>query len=757
MKSGSSIRVLIAVLLCLFAFPMQVSALQTIDLDSDLTAETLVNSLLGKGVEVSNITFTGANVAAGSFDEGQDAGIGLNAGVILSSGKVGDVIGPNDYADTSNENEQPGDTDLDVLINASTNDAAVLEFDFVPVGSSISFRYVMGSDEYPEYLDYSDVFGFFLDGENIALLPGTTTPVSITNINHHTNSEYYISNSDDNPEHNIQCDGFTVVLEVLANVTPGQSHHIKLAVADKSDYAFDTWVFIEGGSFISGTDVAVSVTAPTDPQLNASASYSIVVNNFGPHKAEDVEAIIRLPDTVSFGNASVTQGTWAENNGILTCNIGTMEKEEIVTVTLNVQVKSLPLDTCIAQVSSSSFDLDFTNNNDPEYHSPIAKNDSYSADQGTSLNINSQTGVLSNDESVSVYDKTAELVNYVSHGSLTLNSDGSFKYTSETDYVGEDSFTYKVFDKKTYSDVATVTIMVNEAPVRIAFSLSNYTVHVSQSVVEIIASLSKISSNTITVDYATSDGTATAGSDYAAANGTLTFNPGEISKTFAVTILDNGVDEHDEMFNITLSNPANAALGTLVNSQVKITRQQSLAPVITQPDSGTSLADSVITVRGTTDTGATVEIFVNGVSQGTTLASSSGRFSLSGVQISQGENAVTAVATNAYGVLSEVSDAVTVSLDPRPEPPGGLATAPGDTVATITWNANSESDIQGYHIYRDGQRLNHELLTETTFTDSCLTNGRAYSYTVTAVDSNESESLQTDSVTGTPVAGTAWE
>jgi len=291
----------------------------------------------------------------------------------------------------------------------------------------------------------------------------------------------------------------------------------------------------------------------------------------------------------------------------------------------------------------------------------------------------------------------------------------------------------------------------------VAFSSSDYTVHVVQERAEITVILSEVSSNTVTVDYATGNGTATAGSDYTAVSGTLTFNPGETGKTFTVPILDNGTDTHDETFNVILSNPAHANLGTPASSQVKITRAQGVAPVITRPAPDTAFADSEITVRGNTDSGATVEIFVNGVSQGTDLASASGYFSLSGVRISQGENAITAVATNAYGVTGPASEPVNVTLDPRPEVPGGLTTAPGDTVATITWNANSEPDIHGYHIYRDGQRLNYELLTETTFTDSCLTNGREYTYTVTAVDANESESLKTSSVKISPVAGTAWE
>ncbi|RLC10516.1 MAG: hypothetical protein DRI57_20270, partial [Deltaproteobacteria bacterium] len=83
--------------------------------------------------------------------------------------------------------------------------------------------------------------------------------------------------------------------------------------------------------------------------------------------------------------------------------------------------------------------------------------------------------------------------------------------------------------------------------------------------------------------------------------------------------------------------------------RINLGGEQGPAPTITRPaTTDTAFADSEITVRGNADPGATVEIFVNGVSRGTALASSSGRFSLSGVQISQGENAVTAVATNAY-------------------------------------------------------------------------------------------------------------
>ena len=73
--------------------------------------------------------------------------------------------------------------------------------------------------------------------------------------------------------------------------------------------------------------------------------------------------------------------------------------------------------------------------------------------------------------------------------------------------------------------------------------------------------LSRASSRTVTVDYATSDGTAVAGSDYTAASATLTFNAGETSQTVQVTVLTDSEDESQETLTLTLSNPSQATLG----------------------------------------------------------------------------------------------------------------------------------------------------------------------------------------------------
>ena len=107
-----------------------------------------------------------------------------------------------------------------------------------------------------------------------------------------------------------------------------------------------------------------------------------------------------------------------------------------------------------------------------------------------------------------------------------------------------------------------------------AISVSDATVQEAEGAVLVFtATLSHASSRTVTVDYATSDGTAVAGSDYSAASGTLTFNAGDTSQTVQVTVLTDSEDESQETLTLTLSNPSQATLddgtgtGTIENGE----------------------------------------------------------------------------------------------------------------------------------------------------------------------------------------------
>lgn len=229
------------------------------------TALELAQRLTGNNpsITISNATFNDANVSAGIFDDAAAEGFGISSGIILSSGNIADAPGPNDNDGISTANGTPGDSDLDAIAGADTYDAAVLEFDFTTTNDQIAFQYVFASDEYNEFVgQFNDAFAFIVDGTNIALIPGASTPVSINNVNNTNNSAYYNSNdpSDGTPTPFLtQYDGFTTVLTAQTTVTPGVTHHIKIAVADTSDTTHDSTIFLKAGSFTDTPPASVSV------------------------------------------------------------------------------------------------------------------------------------------------------------------------------------------------------------------------------------------------------------------------------------------------------------------------------------------------------------------------------------------------------------------------------------------------------------------------------------------------------------------
>ncbi|MEI6084603.1 MAG: choice-of-anchor L domain-containing protein [Verrucomicrobiota bacterium] len=221
--------------------------------------------LTGRGVVVTNVQYTGAGAASGIFCSGEDI-VGFETGLLLTSGNAAGVVGPNNNSGAGAANNVPGDTDLDGLIPGfETHDASVLEFDFIPQGTTVQFQYVFGSEEYNDFVNspFNDVFGFFVNGQNYALLPGSTTPVSINNVNNGyssgvatgpcQNCQFYIDNVEAATARNTQLDGLTTVLTMIAPVNPGQLNHMKIAIADAGDSVLDSAVFIQAGSLSSGT------------------------------------------------------------------------------------------------------------------------------------------------------------------------------------------------------------------------------------------------------------------------------------------------------------------------------------------------------------------------------------------------------------------------------------------------------------------------------------------------------------------------
>jgi cysteine-rich repeat protein len=253
------------------------AALVVTDQNNGVTPEAMATALVGSGVTISNVTYSGSPRAAGAFSDGAPI-VGVATGIILSSGKVqtvaGDdacsrgVEGPNGChefsAGGSNTTSfaNPGDADLEALSGFPTFDAAILEFDFVPEFPSVQFKYVFSSEEYSDFSNtrFNDVFGFFINGQNCAVVPSTGEPVSINTINNGNdaggdttphNPELFIDNVRPSPSIDTEMDGLSVVLTCTATVNVGVPNHMKLATSDASDGILDTAVFIQAGSLVS--------------------------------------------------------------------------------------------------------------------------------------------------------------------------------------------------------------------------------------------------------------------------------------------------------------------------------------------------------------------------------------------------------------------------------------------------------------------------------------------------------------------------
>lgn len=249
------------------------------------------NVLLGGGVTASGITYSGDPSQIGYFD-GSATFLGINDGLILTSGDIFSAVGPNNQSGVTGANPALSGTDPDLQVLTSPfgmYDEAILEFDFVATGDSIKFDFCFGSDEYLEFVggSFNDAFGFFLSGpgiagpfsggaENIALVPGGGGQVSINNVNDVSNSAYYRNNGDgwtapyDTDPMYVQYDGLTTVITAQAEVQCGQTYHIKLAVCDAGDNILDSGVFLKAGSF---TTTSVTVSAGIDFGTNDSTLF----------------------------------------------------------------------------------------------------------------------------------------------------------------------------------------------------------------------------------------------------------------------------------------------------------------------------------------------------------------------------------------------------------------------------------------------------------------------------------------------------
>ena len=294
---GYFLSVISFLLLSVFANAQYISVTSAYNAQQllDEFAETQNSGCLTfSNARVSGWDFGNGDLSYGYFTGGTAPYLEMSEGLILSTGKVSAAPGPKGGIQSAYDKVWGGDDDLiAALVSAgqSTNkirNATYLEFDFASnLSTQVSFDYMFLSEEYKKGKnDYSDAFAFLIkpadDSEpykNIALIPGTNTPVTSTTVDQNNNSYYFgglvgIEHPADSPTN---FKGQTKMMKAVANVEKGKTYHIKLVIADEGDEKglYDSAVFLKSGSFVGVKDLGPDLTLENRTALCTLGSYTI--------------------------------------------------------------------------------------------------------------------------------------------------------------------------------------------------------------------------------------------------------------------------------------------------------------------------------------------------------------------------------------------------------------------------------------------------------------------------------------------------
>ncbi len=214
----------------------------------------LAQSILGTGITIVGVpTLTSQPGQTGTFTDftsGSPTPFTLGTGVLLTtgiaSGAEGDFIGGPSF-----DAGGAGNAQLSALAGNPTFDAVVLTIQFMSTNVTAMLNFAFASASYPNDIgtSFSDPVAIYFNGTNVALVPGTGTPVSIDSINAGTNPGLYTQDSDGSTPFNYG--GVTRILTATGTVSTSGVNTLQISIADAGDGSVDSAVLLQGGSFTS--------------------------------------------------------------------------------------------------------------------------------------------------------------------------------------------------------------------------------------------------------------------------------------------------------------------------------------------------------------------------------------------------------------------------------------------------------------------------------------------------------------------------
>jgi VCBS repeat-containing protein len=396
-------------------------------------------------------------------------------------------------------------------------------------------------------------------------------------------------------------------------------------------------------------------------------------------------------------------------------------------------------------------------------HAPVASNDSYVLAEDGVLSV-AAPGVLANDTDADNNPLTAKLVSGTSHGTLTLNSDGSFTYTPSANYNGTDSFTYKANDGSADSNIATVSITVtpvNDAPVAAndAYTTAEDTA-LTVSAPGVLANDTDVDGDALSAVLISGPAHGTLSLN---ANGSFTYTPASNyngADSFTYKANDGSADSNVATVNITVTavNDPPVANNDSYSTKVKTTRSVA--------------APGVLANDGDVDSASLTAKLVSGTSHGTLTLNSDGSFVYTPVSTFQGVDTFTYTANDGQADSNIATVSITVDKSGQKVKVTGAGEvqvfSPDGTASfgfDVTRSADDAPPSGSLNYYNPGRNLTVQsnsitsldvVGTKATFTGTCTKNGAPCTFTATAEDNGtpgKGNDRFTIAVSGEPVEG----